>query len=111
MDTYNTSLPMSTYLMAFSLSEYHATLSFDGSNRTFRVFGRPELVDRGEAVYANSFAKRAVKIMENYTKIDYVTGKMDLIGVPNQYYKIGAMENWGMITFRYLKKCGRENVV
>lgn len=36
--------------------------------------------------------------MENYTGIPYALDKLDQVAVPDFYF--GAMENWGLITYR-----------
>lgn len=42
----------------------------------------------------------SVKYFENLFKINYKLPKVDIIGIPN--FLSGAMENWGLITFREL---------
>ena len=38
---------------------------------------------------------------ESYFGIDYPIAKQDQFGIPPLDYAAGAMENWGLITYRY----------
>ena len=49
-------------------------------------------------VYAHDFAVRAVRALENHFGRQNQMRKIDLVGIPD--FAMGAMENWGMITFR-----------
>ncbi|XP_022905307.2 aminopeptidase N-like [Onthophagus taurus] len=99
MDVYKTTLTMSTYLIAFMVSEY-SSLSMEVNGKVFRTFGRPELLMRGDGLYSLKIGPAAIEQMEYATGISYPLAKMDQVPVPNDYYKIGAMENWGMVTYR-----------
>ena len=51
-----------------------------------------------ESRYPIECAKKSLEYLENYTGIDYMLPKLNLISVPE--FAAGAMENWGAITFR-----------
>ncbi|XP_058791260.1 putative aminopeptidase-2 [Phymastichus coffea] len=86
------SLKMSPYLLAFIVSEYVET------NKSGRVsvWTRPQLKKYME--YAPPVGEAALKFLENFTKIDYPLDKMNLVSIPD--FDMGAMENWGLVTFR-----------
>jgi len=89
---------MSTYLVALvvAIFECDSVLTNDGIN--IRVCSRP-LARGGEL---RRFAlDNAVEMMEYYTDyfgISYPLTKAELFAIPD--FGAGAMENWGLITFR-----------
>uniref|UniRef100_A0A182PTS8 Aminopeptidase n=1 Tax=Anopheles epiroticus TaxID=199890 RepID=A0A182PTS8_9DIPT len=91
--TFDTTPLMSTYLVAFVVSEMK-TLSLSGE--LFRVFASENKVNY--TVYAHDFAVRAVRALENHFGRQNQMRKIDLVGIPD--FAMGAMENWGLITFR-----------
>ena len=52
----------------------------------------------GQAVYAANIARQALDVFERFFEIEYPLPKMDLVAIPD--FSAGAMENWGLITFR-----------
>ncbi|XP_076296575.1 glutamyl aminopeptidase isoform X2 [Lasioglossum baleicum] len=101
--------PMSTYLVAFLVSDFECLESsltvLNGSSIPVNVCVRP--------MYKNKtrFALDvAVKTMEYYLtvfNIDYPLPKLDLVGIPD--FNAGAMENWGLVTFRETELLHTEN--
>ncbi|XP_035901987.1 aminopeptidase N-like [Anopheles stephensi] len=91
--TFDTTPLMSTYLVAFVVSEMK-TLSSD--QELFRVFAPENKVN--DTIYAHDFAVRAVRALETHFGRQNKMPKIDLVGIPD--FAMGAMENWGLITFR-----------
>ena len=48
--------------------------------------------------YALNIAVKAVEFFTKFFGLPYTLPKIDLVAVPDFY--IGAMENWGLLTFR-----------
>ncbi|XP_071652134.1 uncharacterized protein [Temnothorax longispinosus] len=95
LDTFHTtSVDMSTYLVAFVVSEFKSV--DNPENATFNVWGRPEVVAHGK--YAQNIGVKLLDELQNITDIDYPLPKLDLVGIPD--FSMGAMENWGLVTFR-----------
>jgi aminopeptidase N len=99
--TFQESVPMSTYLVAWSLNKFKSVeavvRSPDGQHSTLiRVWGRPSSLSQLD--FALSVATYALPFYEDLFGIRYPLPKQDLVAVPN--FEAGAMENWGMITFR-----------
>lgn len=86
---------MSTYLVAFHVSDFAHVLSTNASV-PHRIFTRPSVVN------LTSRALRTNEIMldafSEHFGIDYVLPKMDAASLPDFG---GAMENFGLITYRY----------
>jgi len=86
---------MSPYLVAFVVSEFERA----DNNPTFlNVWGRPEVAKYGQ--FAQDTGKSLIEALGSFTEIEYNTSmpKLDLIGIPD--FDMGAMENWGLATFR-----------
>ena len=112
---------MSTYLLAFAVGELEyiesvITLasmtttagvpSTSGPAPVVRHFASRKLPVRvyttpgkkAHAAYALEIAAKSVEFFEEFFGIDYPLPKLDLIAVPD--FNAGAMENFGLITFR-----------
>jgi aminopeptidase N len=97
---------MSTYLVAFVLAHhdfiptkdtgYLDTNSRNVSSPEFRVYARERLIDSAE--YAMSIGPRILKFYGDFFSIYYPLPKMDLVAIPD--FGPGAMENWGLVTYR-----------
>lgn len=95
--TFKPTKKMSTYLVAFVVSDYDKKQNSDG---TFRVWTKPHAVDQTQ--YAFDVGQDVLKKLKEYTGIDYYTymEKMDQISIKD--FTAGAMENWGLVTYRYI---------
>ncbi|CAG4917342.1 unnamed protein product [Colias eurytheme] len=90
-DHYAESLPMSTYLVAFAVTDF-GNMSYNN----FSVWARKEALS--SAAYALDIGPKILKFLEEYYKIKFPLPKIDMIALPD--FKAGAMENWGLLTFR-----------
>lgn len=96
-DHYQVSLPLSTYLVAFVVSDFANRSSDPGLSKIpFRVWAREDAIAQAE--YARNIGPRILEFFESYFKIDFPLPKQDMIALPD--FSAGAMENWGLITFR-----------
>ena len=89
---------MSTYLLAFVVSDLKSITNEDTKApeaTLHRIWVRPDSLTK--ARYALSNSEGALKALEDYVGFKYELPKVDSAGVPN---KGGAMENWGMVTYR-----------
>ncbi|KAM3967320.1 aminopeptidase N [Aphomia sociella] len=98
-------LPMSTYLLAYLVSEfeYIGNVDANGSlnddaiyNIPFRVYSRPGTQETSE--FALDFGQKNMLAFENYTDFLYAFPKMDKAAIPD--FGAGAMENWGLVLYR-----------
>ncbi|XP_037728262.1 membrane alanyl aminopeptidase-like [Drosophila subpulchrella] len=93
-DVYKTTPKMSTYLLAFIISEFVARKDDD-----FGVYARPEYY--AQTQYPYNVGIKILKEMGAYLDKDYYSmgnDKMDMAAIPD--FSAGAMENWGLLTYR-----------
>ncbi|KAJ9472500.1 Aminopeptidase M1 [Diplonema papillatum] len=103
---------MSTYLLAFIVGEFSYLETsvkkvHSGENNVIRVYtmvGQEHL-----AKHALETAARCLPLYEKFFGMDYVLPKCDMIAIPE--FASGAMENWGLITYRETTLlCDKANV-
>uniref|UniRef100_A0A1I8P6R0 Aminopeptidase N n=1 Tax=Stomoxys calcitrans TaxID=35570 RepID=A0A1I8P6R0_STOCA len=90
-DYFEESVPMSTYLVAYSISDFSKL-----SNGSYSVWARHDAIQ--SASYALSMVPKALKFFEDFFGIPFPLPKIDMIALPD--FASGAMENWGLITYR-----------
>ena len=94
--SFATTMPMSTYLVAFVVGPLEATEATDCEGVPVRVIHRP---GRGDQTgFALDVAAHALKWYTDYYGLPYPSDKLDLVAIPD--FAFGAMENLGCVTFR-----------
>ncbi|MGA7272149.1 MAG: M1 family metallopeptidase [Acidimicrobiia bacterium] len=94
--TFDETMKMSTYLVAFVVGPFEATDPVDVDGVPTRI-----VVPRGKlhlADYAMDCAQFCFRYLRDYYGIDYPGDKLDHIAIPD--FAFGAMENVGAITYR-----------
>lgn len=86
---------MSTYLVAFVVSDF-ANVSKDNH----LVFARNDLIEEGRGDYALQIGIDTLNSLEDYTNVSYPIDKMYQVGLPDAWFSSGAMENWGLVTYK-----------
>ncbi|XP_058811599.1 aminopeptidase N-like [Topomyia yanbarensis] len=92
LTTFVTSPLMSSYLFAFVVSDFSA-LRID---QTFAVHAQSSVLNSTR--YALDFTKDAISQLAGYFKRPYQLSKLDIVAVDD--FLMGAMENWGLITYK-----------
>ncbi|RWS09721.1 Puromycin-sensitive aminopeptidase-like protein [Dinothrombium tinctorium] len=87
---------MSTYLIAFVVGEYDFIEKITNDNVKVRVYTPLNKSEQG--AFAVDVAAKALSFFRDYFRIPYPLSKLDLIAVSELSF--GAMENWGLITYR-----------
>ena len=96
-DIYQDSPVMSTYLLAFIVSRFTYRQSETLSNGVqFRIWSRRSVVDQTEL--AAKVGPSILEFFERHYNVKFPLPKMDMIAIPD--FSAGAMENWGLITYR-----------
>lgn len=94
--TFETTPVMSTYLLAFVFGELASIEQKTKNGTLIRVFATPDNIEHGE--FALDTAVRCLEHFEEYFDIPFPLPKCDFVALPD--FAAGAMENWGLITFR-----------
>ena len=87
---------MSTYLLAFVVAELEYIEDRDRKGIPIRVYAVPGKKEWGR--FGLEVALHALPFYADYYKVDYPLPKLDFVALPD--FAAGAMENWGLETFR-----------
>ncbi|XP_041118439.1 glutamyl aminopeptidase-like [Polyodon spathula] len=90
------SVPMSTYLVCFAVHQFVAVGRTSAKGIPLNIYVQPE--QRHTAEYAADTTKIIFDYFELYFNMNYSLPKLDKIAIPD--FGTGAMENWGLITYR-----------
>ncbi|NWS71136.1 AMPN Aminopeptidase, partial [Crotophaga sulcirostris] len=94
---FETTPRMSTYLLAFIVSEFTYVQNYSG-NVLIRIWGRPAAIAEGQGNYALQKTGPILDYFERHYNTPYPLPKSDQVGLPD--FNAGAMENWGLVTYR-----------
>nr|CAD7588110.1 unnamed protein product [Timema genevievae] len=97
-DRFEESEKMSTYLVAYIVCdfEYKSAMTEGEHPVEYRIWARPDAVNQTD--YALEVGPKILQYYEKYFDYDYPLPKMDMIALPD--FNSGAMENWGLVTYR-----------
>lgn len=100
---------MSTYLVACLVSEFsfrqarsvirkHKSDDRAAQNVTeVRIWARADVIDQVDM--AVKVTPDMLEFLEQYFQVPFPLPKIDLVGLPD--FSSGAMENWGLVTYRF----------
>lgn len=94
---FDTSKKMSTYLLAFALGTFQTQMTKTKSGVKVGVFASP-VHDASELMFALDIARRTIEFYEDYFQVPYPLPHCWQVALPD--FSMGAMENWGMVTYR-----------
>ncbi|XP_064902636.1 endoplasmic reticulum aminopeptidase 1 isoform X1 [Columba livia] len=95
-DHFDTTVKMSTYLVAFIVSDFKSISKTTSHGIKVSVYAAPDKIH--QAGYALDAAVKLLDFYEDYFSIPYPLPKQDLAAIPD--FQSGAMENWGLTTYR-----------
>lgn len=89
---------MSTYLVAIVVGEYDYVEDKSTDGVLVRVYTPRGKKQQGQ--FALEVATKVLPYYKEYFNIAYPLPKIDLIAIAD--FSAGAMENWGLVTYRYV---------
>uniref|UniRef100_H3BZE9 Aminopeptidase n=1 Tax=Tetraodon nigroviridis TaxID=99883 RepID=H3BZE9_TETNG len=95
-DHFDTTVKMSTYLVAYIVSDFLSVSKTTHRGVKISVYAVPEKID--QTALALDAAVTLLDFYEEYFHIPYPLPKQDLAAIPD--FQSGAMENWGLSTYR-----------
>ena len=88
---------MSSYLLAFVIGELHKKTARTKSGVEVNVWATPAQ-NENTLDFALDIATRSIDFYDEYFGVKYPLPKSDHVALPD--FSSGAMENWGLITYR-----------
>ena len=95
--TFATTPRMSSYLLAFVIGELHKKTAHTTSGVEVNVWATPAQSE-DTLDFALDIATRSIDFYDEYFGVPYPLPKSDHVALPD--FSSGAMENWGLITYR-----------
>ncbi|XP_036454951.1 endoplasmic reticulum aminopeptidase 1-like [Colossoma macropomum] len=95
-DQFDITVKMSTYLVAFIVCDFLSISKNTEHGVKISLYTIPEKIDQAEL--ALDAAVRLLDFYDDYFDIPYPLPKLDLAAIPD--FQSGAMENWGLSTYR-----------
>lgn len=87
---------MSSYLVAYVVGEFDYVESISKNGVVIRVYTPEGKTSHGD--FALKCACDSLDIYDEFFGIPYPLPKLDMVGIPE--FAMGAMENWGLVTYR-----------
>jgi len=94
--SYELSPIMSTYLVAFIVADLEYVEGKDKNGILIRIYTMPGKKEQGR--FALKVTQHALPYFSEWFGIPYALPKCDMVALPD--FASGAMENWGLITYR-----------
>lgn len=95
--SFQTTPRMSTYLLAWVIGELHKKTAKTNRDVEVNVWATPAQTPES-LDFALDIAVRSIEFYEQYFDTKYPLSKSDHVALPD--FSSGAMENWGLITYR-----------
>ena len=95
--TFDTTPRMSTYLLAWVIGEMHSKTATTKSGVEVNIWATPAQPP-SSLDFALDIATRTIDFFDEYFGVPYPLPKADHVALPD--FSSGAMENWGLITYR-----------
>ncbi|XP_071941706.1 glutamyl aminopeptidase-like [Antedon mediterranea] len=106
MDVFEKSFEMSTYLVAFVVSEFENKTSTIRDGLKIGVHAPGRQIDEMDLAF--EVLNKTIQFYEDYFGFAYPLPKQDMVAIPD--FAAGAMENWGLITYRQVDVLYKEHV-
>ena len=97
VSAFQTTPRMSSYLVAWVIGEMHKKTAITKRGVEVNVWAAPAQSEQ-TLDFALDIATRSIDFYESYFGVEYPLPKSDHVALPD--FSSGAMENWGLITYR-----------
>lgn len=94
---FETTPRMSTYLLAFVIGKFRSK-SIKNEHGTLITTYAPLNQPEDSVDFANEVAAKSLEFYDNKFEVLYPLEKLDQVAIPD--FEAGAMENWGLVTYR-----------
>ena len=88
---------MSTYLLAFVIGKFHGKTMTNAHGTKITTYAALNQ-DLNTVDFANEIAARSLEFYDDNFGVKYPLPKLDQVALPD--FEAGAMENWGLVTYR-----------
>lgn len=88
---------MSTYLLAFVIGQFHGKTVVNKHGTEITTYCALNQ-DIDSVDFANEIAARSLEFYDDNFGVPYPLSKLDQVALPD--FEAGAMENWGLVTYR-----------
>ena len=105
--SFETTPRMSTYLLAWVIGDLHKRSGRTKGGVDVNIWATPAHQPE-ELEFALDIATRSIDFFDEYFGVPYPLPKSDHVALPD--FSSGAMENWGLITYREIALLTREGV-
>ncbi len=95
--TFKTTPKMSTYLLAFVIGKFNSKTITNSHGVKITSYA-PLNQDPSSLDFANKIAADSLDYYDDLFKTPYPLKKLDQVAIPD--FEAGAMENWGLVTYR-----------
>lgn len=95
--TFDETPKMSTYLLAFVVGNLQSVSTKTDNGTIINVWSSHDH-NKNDLKFALDVAKRSTEFFNDYFQVPYPLPKCDHVALPD--FSSGAMENWGLITYR-----------
>ncbi|XP_076457361.1 aminopeptidase N-like [Babylonia areolata] len=96
VDTFQSSPPMSTYLLTFTVCQFLSQEANTSRGYSFKAWSRPESVQQTR--YGLEVGVRVMPFFDDYFGIKFPLPQQEMIALPGfQYY---GMEHWGLVGYK-----------
>ncbi|XP_021711953.1 aminopeptidase N, partial [Aedes aegypti] len=91
---------MQTYLLAFLVSDYTVKRDFANYMKKITVQSMSRPTHASQLSFSLDASVKLIDELQMYFDHPYEMSKIDSVGIPNNDFAAGAMENWGLVTYR-----------
>lgn len=91
---------MQTYLLAFLVSDFALKRDYANSTKKITVQSMARPTHANQLMYSLDSSVKLIDELQKYFDHPYELSKIDSVGIRNNDFAAGAMENWGLVTYR-----------